>query len=94
MSTFYGQVEGCAQTPATRRGTANSGIRVSAQSYEGSVIVSMREPGQVRIELADSSSFYGSCIFDGSIRQLASIFEGADALDKNIGHYFKEEETA
>lgn len=38
MATFYGQVEGQAQTVAARRGSENSGIRASVQSWNGSVI--------------------------------------------------------
>lgn len=68
MATYYGQVKG-GGTAATRTGTKNSGIRASAQSYDGSVIVDMQD-GKVSIEIADGSSFYGRTIFTGSIKEL------------------------
>lgn len=39
MSHFYGVVEGSARTPATRRGTKSSGLKTTAASWEGSVVV-------------------------------------------------------
>lgn len=68
MATYYGQVKG-GGTAATRTGTKNSGIRVSAQSYDGSVIVDLRD-GKVSIETAKDSSFYGRTIFTGTIEEL------------------------
>lgn len=62
MSTFYGTLQG-SRGPATRCGTRNSGIKVAAQSYDGSVITSLRynenERLMVRIELNKSSVCYG-----------------------------------
>lgn len=43
MSTFYGTVSGAAASKATRTGTRNSGITVSAQSWHGSLIVELDE---------------------------------------------------
>lgn len=40
---FYGSVTGQARTTATRRGSRSSGITASAQSWSGSVIVSLDE---------------------------------------------------
>lgn len=42
MATFYGQVFGNAQTSASRQGSKNSGIRTSAQSWNGSIIVELQ----------------------------------------------------
>lgn len=44
MATFYGQVFGSGRTSATRGGTYDSGLRVSAQSFKGSVIVELTQP--------------------------------------------------
>lgn len=41
---FYGQVFGNGKTSASRGGTYNSGIRTTAQSYKGSVIVELTLP--------------------------------------------------
>lgn len=41
MSKFYGQVEGSAETTASRRGFKS--IRSSVQSYDGSVIMELSE---------------------------------------------------
>lgn len=62
MSLFYGTLEG-SRGPATRCGTRNSGIKASAQSYDGSVITSLRyddnERLMVRVQLNKNSSCYG-----------------------------------
>lgn len=76
MSAFYGQVEGCAQTIASRRGGRNSGIRSSAQSWDGSVITRMYERDgktEVNIEIAEGSSFCGDNYFTGTIEELKEI---------------------
>ena len=63
MSKFYGQVEGMAQTVASRRGS--SFIKSSAQSYDGSVIVRMHYDLEgklmISLNLTDGSDFYGQC---------------------------------
>ena len=41
---FYGQGFGNGKTSASRGGTYNSGIRTTAQSYKGSVIVELTIP--------------------------------------------------
>ena len=43
MSKFYGQVFGAGKSPATRRG--HNLIKVSAQSYDGSVITALNYYG-------------------------------------------------
>lgn len=75
MATFYGQVEGFSQTLAGRRGSEESGIKSSVQSYNGSVIISLRqEHGEpepyVDIQISNDSSFYGDNVFTGSISEL------------------------
>lgn len=77
MSTFYGQVKGSADTSAGRRGTQNSGIRASVQSWNGSVIVNMyyndNDELSVDIETSDGSDFYGTTIFSGTLAELKQV---------------------
>lgn len=65
MSKFYGQVQGQAQSIASRRGSQY--IRVSAQSWDGSVITRMvyddDDVLKVQIEIDDGSSMYGQSYF-------------------------------
>lgn len=71
MSKFYGQVEGSAKTTASRRG--NQEIKVSAQSWDGSVITRMFYEGdelKVEISISDGSDFYGYTHFCGSLDEL------------------------
>lgn len=72
MSKFYGQVEGMAQTVASRRGSKY--IKTSAQSWDGSVITRLHydDDGElyVSIDIDDGSSFYGQCYFYGTLEQL------------------------
>lgn len=72
MSSFYGQVQGTAQTLATRRGSKD--IKVSAQSWNGSVIIRMYydDAGELSVELsvAEGSSFYGYTKFSGTLNEL------------------------
>lgn len=74
MSKLYGTLQGC-RGEATRCGSKDSGIRVSAQSYEGSVIVKMKldENDQpiVTLLISEGSSSYGNKeVFTGSIEEL------------------------
>ena len=73
MSKFYGTVVGSANTEATRRG--HDSIRVSAQSWDGSLITRMRygQEGQLLVQLDrynGSSSCYGKTIFYGTLDEL------------------------
>jgi hypothetical protein len=80
MSTFYGQVDGHANTVASRRGTDY--IKSSAQSYDGSVITKLNYDSQdvlmVTISLAKGSDFYGDTrelpYFYGTFEQLQECF--------------------
>lgn len=72
MSRLYGAIQG-SRGPATRCGTDE--IKVSAQSWEGSVIVRMTEAKNeaeptVRVEISDGSSTYGDTVFRGTIAEL------------------------
>ena len=78
MSKFYGQVEGQASTVASRRGSANSGLKVSAQSWEGSVIVRLWEnkEGETMVEIEKgegSTSWGGDTIYRGKLEDLKPI---------------------
>lgn len=73
MSKFYGTVSGGARTEATRRGFDS--IKVSAQSWDGSLITHMRygHEGQLLVDLSvynGSSSCYGTTIFSGTLDEL------------------------
>ena len=78
MSTYYGQVIGSAETVASRRGTSKSGIRASAQSWDGSVIVVMRK-GRVEIEISNGSDAYGYTEFSGTIDELKTALRNWNA---------------
>lgn len=76
MSKLYGQVEGHASTPATRCGSRY--IKSSVQSNDGSVITQMQyeEDGlKVGVYINDNSSFYGNCVFFGSLEELKKKLE-------------------
>lgn len=67
MASFYVQVFGSAQTPATRRGFHD--ISVSAQSWNGSVITRLWHKDDtlmVDIQTSDTSSASGYTLFCGS----------------------------
>ena len=76
MSKFYGQVEGSAQTIASRRGFRD--IKSSVQSYDGSVITRLfyDDDGvlNVNIQVSDDTSFYGRSIFTGTFEEFKDIF--------------------
>lgn len=86
MSRFYGTICGCSKTEATRRGHQN--IKVSAQSYDGSVItvLNYNSDGElvVSIELNDDTSSSGDSYlpsFHGTFDQLKECF--SDFKEKN-----------
>lgn len=73
MSTFYGTVIGSASTVATRRGFKD--IKVSAQSWSGSVITRLHygdETGNLIVDLqvSEGSDTSGKTIFYGTIDEL------------------------
>ena len=77
MSKFYGTLKGN-RGEATRCGTVSSGIKVSAQSWEGSLIVHMGYCGSeaepvVTLSIGEgSSSFGGREVFRGTLSELAA----------------------
>lgn len=82
MATFYGMVEGN-RGPATRVGSASSGIHTAAQSWDGSVSVKLRyydDELMVHVETSNSSSPYGGfdCPeFYGTFNEFKELLEGA-----------------
>lgn len=73
MSKFYGMVRGN-RGASTRGGSANSGFKSTAQSYDGSVITCLdydqNNNLKVRIELAEGSTTYGDVAFSGTFEEL------------------------
>ena len=72
MSTFYGMVQGN-RGAATRGGSKASGLRSSVQSYDGSIITSMKYDTDgnlmVSIEVSEESTAYGRTIFYGTFEE-------------------------
>ena len=71
MKTFYGQVEGMANTRAARTGSRASHIRSSVQSKERSVITELyfdnADVLKLRVEVANGTRFHGDRVFDGPV---------------------------
>ena len=72
MSRFYGTVVGAAQSNATRRG--HNDIRVSAQSWNGSLITVLHYDAGgnliVDLEHSDGSNTRGQTVFSGTMDDL------------------------
>ena len=72
MSTFYATIQGN-RGPATRRGSAASGIKAAVQSWKGSVITSLSynqdDELMVNISVSKGSSSYGDTIFYGTFEE-------------------------
>lgn len=71
MAQFYGQVRGMSDTTASRRGGRD--IRVSAQSWNGSLITIMHYNGDelmVELQMNDGSEFSGVTVFYGTFEEL------------------------
>lgn len=74
MSKFYGQVEGSAETTASRRGFKS--IKASVQSYYGSVIMELADEDKeavLTIQVADGSSFSGETVFHGTMTEFYKL---------------------
>lgn len=76
MSEFYGQVVGN-RGPASRGGSKQSGIHVSAQSWDGSVQVKLRydmdDELQVQVSTSHRSEMYGDVVFVGSLERFEEM---------------------
>lgn len=83
ISVLYGQVEGCAETRGTRRGTYTSRIASSVQSYDGSLTMEMFYPLDAQGEYEDEpwvqvyyyngTGFYGNTVFRGSLERFLEM---------------------
>lgn len=74
MAHFYGNLKG-SRGEATRCGTRQSGIRVSARSWAGSVTVRFEDLGgdvRVYIETAPDSSVGGRIVYAGPLAALVN----------------------
>lgn len=82
MAVFYGQVSGKSETTASRQGSMNSGIKASVQSWNGSVITSLRYNEKdeliVNIYIDDGSAFEGNRYFTGTLEELKKKLKGGD----------------
>lgn len=78
MSAFYGTVIGASDTPATRRGYRD--IKVSAQSWDGSVITRLHYNSEdkliVDLQVSEGSDTSGYTIFYGTIDELKEKMKG------------------
>lgn len=78
MSKFYGTVIGQADTSASRRGSRD--IRVSAQSWNGSVITRLyyddNDKLNVDVEIDSGSATYGKMIFRGTFEEFCKKLGG------------------
>lgn len=83
MSKFYSTIQGCAGE-ATRRGTGNSGIRASVQSYEGSIITRLEEVNGETILSIDTATDSRSTFGDRKFRGTITEFNEAMQLLKDI----------
>jgi len=75
MSKFYGMVRGN-RGAATRGGSANSGFKATAQSFDGSVITELDYDENnkliVRISVSEGSNCYGDLVFKGTLEELVN----------------------
>lgn len=89
MATFYGQVFGNGKTSASRGGTYGSGIRTTAQSYKGSVIVELTLPEDsdgnrelmVEVQVNSNTSSCGKSLFYGTLDEFCQKL-GGKTLDE------------
>lgn len=76
MATYYGTLTGKARTVASREGSHVSGLKATVQSWDGSLIVSVRDnPNDdsnplFTIEVGRGSSSKGKEVFDGTLAEL------------------------
>lgn len=89
MATFYGQVFGNGKTSASRVGTYDSGIRTTAQSYEGSVIVELTLPEDcdgnrelmVEVQVNSNTASRGMSLFYGTLDELCQKLCGKTLVE-------------
>lgn len=89
MATFYGQVFGNGRTSATRSGTYDSGLRTSAQSFKGSVIVELTQPEDedgnrelmVEVQVNSNTASRGKSLFYGTLEEFCKRLGGISLED-------------
>ena len=78
MSKFYGMIQGN-RGAATRGGSANSGFKSTAQSWENSIINRLYYDSdnnlRLTIEVAEGSRTYGDEVFRGSFEEFKEMCE-------------------
>jgi hypothetical protein len=76
MSTFYGMIQGN-RGAATRGGSANSGFKSTAQSWENSIInyldYDKEDKLRLTIAVAEGSSTYGDEVFRGTFEEFKEM---------------------
>lgn len=81
MSTFYGTVKGC-RGVATRCGSRESGIKASAQSWDGSVVVRLdyNDANELMVYVGTDSGSSSSCWpkWHGTFDEFENLLEGRE----------------
>ena len=86
MSKYYGETVGYNSkgTGSVASRCGHTGIRSSAQSWDGSVIAVIRDDKEgnpiFEIEITDESSIYGDTVFSGTIEELKEALEAYDTM--------------
>lgn len=78
MAEFYGTLQG-SRGSASRLGSKSSGIVTTAQSWEGSVTVTIHgssEGKTVEIQVAEGSNRGGRTLYRGSMAELLKLVAG------------------
>lgn len=83
MAKFYGTIQGN-RGKATKTGSRASGFRASCQSWDGSIIVTVREDkdGETRLNISFSEyseSYGGRTIIDASVDELREMVKAYNA---------------
>lgn len=73
MAKTYATIEGCKQ-PKTCTG-GNDGVRASAQSYDGSIIVCNRYNDEGQLEVRVGTNDHSSCYTDWNSTDFSGTFE-------------------
>lgn len=80
MSKYYGETFGYNSkgTNGVASRCGHTGIRSSAQSWDGSVIAVIKDDREgntiFEIEMTDDSSIYGDTVFSGTFEELKALF--------------------
>lgn len=95
MARFYGTIQG-GRGQATRLGHANSGLHVTAQSYNGDVVVDLRAEGDRRDDAYIYVRGHGASgqytLYAGDVSKLLTA-EGQKAWIKKLvkSHHLRDE---